>query len=193
MDELIQTIITLLTGFSAIVANVFPTFREYFLIKSSEFSKELREMYFSSMLQILMILIFINILQIALLIYAFVKYRKNINILYFIIVCLISISSIYANIVSFKLQVEKYDLNTISAAFSLNTKAINTENNLFTFIKIIATGLLIIFIIIIIIVLLCIFSKDFVNTIDIYTKKEIFNKMYNNLDFKRKKINESIS
>jgi hypothetical protein len=193
MDELIQTIITLLTGFSAIVANVFPTFREYFLINSSEFSKELREMYFSSMLQILMILIFINILQIALLIYAFVKYRKNINILYFIIVCLISISSIYANIVSFKLQVEKYDLNTISAAFSLNTKAINTENNLFTFIKIIATGLLIIFIIIIIIVLLCIFSKDFVNTIDIYTKKEIFNKMYNNLDFKRKKINESIS
>ena len=186
-----EIIVEILAGLSAVATAVFPAIREYFLTKSSEISTELRSAYLNVILQILIVMIYINILNLLMLGYIYYRFQKSINPLYFGIACTVILSSLITNIISVNIQISKYDLDVnVFDKDSLNN-ALKGDKGVLSLVTRILSVVVILIIITVIIGGVLVYSEQIRDKVDNYLKKLTFQKFFKDKDLKQKQINST--
>lgn len=186
-----EIVVEILAGLSAVATAVFPAIREYFLAKSSEISKELRSAYLNVILQILIVMIYINILNLLMLGYIYYRFQKSINPIHFGIALTVILSSLITNIISVNIQISKYDLDVnIFNKDSLNN-ALHGDKGVLSLVTRILSVVVVLIIITIIFGGVLVYSEQIRDKVDNYLKKLTFQKFFKDKDLKQKQINST--
>jgi hypothetical protein len=186
-----EIVLEILIGLSAVATAVFPTVREYFLAKSSEISTELRSAYLNVILQILIVMIYINLLNLLMLGYIYYRFNKSINPIYFGIALTVILSSLITNIISVNIQISKYDLDVnIFNKDSMNN-ALHGDKGILSLVTRILSVVVLLIILTVIFVGVLFYSEKIRDKLDNYLKKLTFQKFFKDSELKQKQINST--
>lgn len=186
-----EIVLEILIGLSAVATAVFPTVREYFLAKSSEISKELRSAYLNVILQILIVMIYINLLNLLMLGYIYFRFNSSINPIHFWIALAVILSSLITNIISVNIQISKYDLDVnIFNKDSLNN-ALHGDKGILSLVTRILSVVVVLIILTAAFVGVLVYSEKVRDKLDNYLKKLTFQKFFKDSDLKQKQINST--
>lgn len=186
-----EIVVEILAGLSAVATAVFPAVREYFLAKSSELSTELRSAYLNVILQILIVMIYINILNLLMLGYIYYRFKTSINPLYFGIALTVILSSLITNIISVNIQISKYDLDVNIFNKDSLDNALHGDKGILSLVTRILSVVILLIIITVIVGGVLVYSEKIRDKLDNYLKKLTFQKFFKDSDLKQKQINST--
>lgn len=186
-----EIIVEIFTSVSLIATAIFPTIREYFLLKSSELHKDLRNTYLNLILQILIVMIYFNLIQIVMLLYIYYTYKKLLNPIYFGLSLVAVISSLIANIASLNIQISKYDFDVKFFDEKSVNNSLHGDFGIISFISRVFSIVIFLIFFSLFLVFLFLFSSKIRDVAHNYFKEISFQQFFGDVEIKTKKINES--